>query len=490
MQITRVVVAAIVFVALVPAVAHAQWSTDPLVTLSAADGPGPQVQPKLVATPGGGFYLSWFDSSTGGYDVRLQRLSAGGVEQWPHNGVLVADRSYSSTQDYGLAVDTAGNALLAFRDDRGGTDEITATVVTPVGLQPWGAAGIQVSAAAGAFVASPRIAGTTDGRVVVAWTEDADVKIVKLDAAGAIFWPTVITLTPGAGSFGVADLHASDAGSSILSFIHPTGGFGSPIELQAQKFDSATGTPSWSPAPVLVLDSAGGSLQFGNFPTFVTDGAGGAVFAWYTNSPSLQCRAQRVSSAGAELWTHNGVEVSTNASMVRVSPDVDFDPVTGETFVFWTEENALQSAWGVLGQKLDATGARQWTANGATVVPVGGIFISTIRTTAIGSGDVVVSWIEEQGTSQDVLRSSRLDGTGGPVWIPPIVDLAASSASKSRVAATRSLADFTAYAWEEGGSGAADVHVQAQTDDGALGAAIFQDGFESGDTSRWSSVSP
>jgi hypothetical protein len=77
--------------------AFAQWSSDPAANLVLADRSNEQVQPKLVATADGGFYVSWFDNADGGYDVRLQRLDANGVEQWPHNGVLVADRSFSST---------------------------------------------------------------------------------------------------------------------------------------------------------------------------------------------------------------------------------------------------------------------------------------------------------------------------------------------------------------------------------------------------------
>ena len=49
----------------------------------------------------------------------------------------LADRGFSSTEDYGLAVDTAGNALLAFRDDRGDFIQITAAKVSPAGTVLW-----------------------------------------------------------------------------------------------------------------------------------------------------------------------------------------------------------------------------------------------------------------------------------------------------------------------------------------------------------------
>ena len=128
--------------------AFAQWSSDPSANLSIADRSNEQAQPKIAPTADGGFYVSWFDNSTGGYDVYLQRLDAAGNEQWPHNGILVADRDFSSTQDYGLDVDADGNALLAFRlDDASQIPQIEAQKIAPDGTLQWGSGGIIVSAA-------------------------------------------------------------------------------------------------------------------------------------------------------------------------------------------------------------------------------------------------------------------------------------------------------------------------------------------------------
>jgi len=480
-------VAALVVLA-VPA--HAQWTDDLFVNLTVADGSGPQVQPKLAATPDGGFYVSWYDNSTGGYDVRLQRLDRHGFEVWPHNGVLVADRSFSSTQDYGLAADSSGNALLAFRDDRSGVVEITAAKVERDGSQPWGANGVQVSNAAGAFVAAPKIAGTTDGRVIVAWTQDAEVKSLKLTAAGTAFWPATVTFTPGAGSFAVADLHASDSGSAIVSFIHPTGGFGSPIHLWAQKLGSATGSPQWGTGHVQLFDDPLGSLQFGNFPPFVIDGSGGAVFSWYTNSPSLQCRVQRVLANGTEAWPHQGLEVSTDVTKVRVSPSAAYDPATGDTWVFWLEQPGSQADFGVWGQRFDAAGVPQWTAVGAPVQPIQPDEITSIRATWAPGAGAIASWIQAFAPGQDLVRAALMDPTGVPAWLPPVVDLSGPTAEKARLASARSVQGYTAYAWEEGGSSNADVRAQSQRDDGVLAGFVLADGFESGDTSAWSSVVP
>src|SRR3954469_15787357 len=112
------------------ATASAQWTSNTDANLNIANRGRDQNQPKVRATSDGGCFISWFDGIGSGWDVRVQRLNSKGVEQYPHGGVLVADLTLSSTQDYGLAVDANDNALLAFQDSRFGT-RITAALVTP-----------------------------------------------------------------------------------------------------------------------------------------------------------------------------------------------------------------------------------------------------------------------------------------------------------------------------------------------------------------------
>ena len=106
--------------------AQGQFSADPALNFSVADGGSDQILPKIEPTADGGCFVSWFGGIATGFDVRLQRLDANGVEQWPHNGILVMDRSFSSVQDYGLDLDASGAALLSFRDDSGTSVQITA----------------------------------------------------------------------------------------------------------------------------------------------------------------------------------------------------------------------------------------------------------------------------------------------------------------------------------------------------------------------------
>ena len=479
----RVVLAFVVCSLLWAPVSLAQWSGDPAANLLIADRTGPQVQAKIVPIPDGGFYVSWFDNATGGYDVYLQRLDAAGVEQWPHNGVLVADRGYSSTMDYGLAVDTAGCALLAFNDDRTG-EAVTVARIDPDGNALWGPGGVQVASSGTAFLGPPAVAGTSDSNIVVAWSQDDDIVVQKLDAAGAPQWGAGVLLHPSTGSYFVSDLHAADGASAILSFVTY-----SSRHLVAQKL-GADGSLLWGAGHVQVFD--GGTLQYGNFPPFVLDGAGGAVFAWYSSSPSLQCRVQHILANGSEAFTHNGVETSTNASRLRVGPSAAFLPDTEEVVVFWTEESSNQDQWGLYGQKVDASGVRQWTDSGRELVPLGGNLISSVVTVPFADG-ALVAWVDSVSyLVNEPVRGARIDGNGDFVWAAEIVDLATLATPKSDVVGALSTAGYAAFAWTDGDeASASDIPAQNLNGDGSLGSAdIFADGFESGDTSAWSATIP
>ena len=225
---TRFVHGAALFLCLILAsTAWGQWSSDPSVNLPLADkGNGnDQVQPKIRPLSGNGWYVSWFDSDPStpppiGYDVYVQRLNPAGVEQLPHNGALVADLGNSSTQDYGLDIDSKGRALLAFLDTRDGSNQqVTAEKIGPEGGLLWGPRGVQLTHDRTSFHAAPKIAGTSDGDVVVAWTSDSNVVLQRLDAKGHPLWGAGIVFSESGFNYSVSDLHAADNGSVILCFV-------------------------------------------------------------------------------------------------------------------------------------------------------------------------------------------------------------------------------------------------------------------------------
>lgn len=452
--------------AVLPAVAlaaPAQWGSDPAVNQVISSAPSDQNQPKLAPSPDGGFWVSWLDGIGTGWDVRLQKLDASGLEVFSPGGLLVADRSFSSTQDYGLGVAENGDALLAFRDDRTGSVQITAARVTGSGAFPWGASGVTLTSG-GAFVAAPKIvesARSTGGQAVVAWTENSNVRLQALTGSGQAVWPGGVTLGPGAGSYGLSDLQRLGE-DVVVSIVHQTGGFLSPRHLVAQRIDPA-GAALWGGTPVTVFGA--GSLQIGNFPAMSTSG-GDAVFAWYSSSPALQVYVQRLDGSGSPRFHLNGLPVATAAGRERVNPQAAADPTTGDLVVAWKEQVPNSSLFGVSAQRVSLTGARLWGTAGTAVVPVGptGTDFPGVQ---MSSGRTLITWSEAPTFGSDRLFAAGLDPTGAVV-APPF-DVASTPSVKSRLSRAVATTGVGLIAWSDERSDSGDILVQALDLDGGLG---------------------
>lgn len=455
--------------------AFAQWSSDPNQNLALSDIlNADQVQPKLVALPDSSWYVSWFnnnpnDAPPRGYDTYLQRLNAGGFEQFAHDGLQVAKLTNSSTEDYGLDVDAQGNALLAFLDTREAqTQVVTAAKIGPDGQALWGPTGVQLTHGIDAH--SPRIAATSDGGVVVAWISNSFTVLQKLNANGQPMWPARNSQYPGVvlgetgSNYQLADLHASDNGSVIVSFSRDRG-FRTNRFLYANKL-SASGQLMWGSGHVKVWD--GGSLQLGNYPPFITDGSGGAVFSWYSSSPSLQSYVQHVLANGTEAFQHNGVPVSTNAANIRVSPAASYRPTTQEIFVVWEEEDSLQSVSGVYANKVDSTGTRQWGDTGIVIVPLGPNSEIFQRTVQIGDG-AFMFWVDQQITQSGTIQGIKLDNAGRQLCAQ--FPVATASSEKSRPWVGMAPSGLTAIAFQDFRTGNSDIFIQNVNPDCSLGTS-------------------
>lgn len=463
------------------------WSNDPANNLMIADRNGEETQAKVLPRADGGFYVSWFDNTDGGYDVRLQRLDADGVELWPHNGIVVADRSYSSTTDYGFAVDIEGNALLSFQccTQDAADERIVAVKVSPSGELLWGANGIPVSTL-GEGTRVSYIAATSDGNSVVTWSNGTyQGRAQKLDASGGTLWGStgIIISGPATGARFMADVKPALNGDAIVSWSNQVG---STRLLYAQKLASADGAALWGSNGVRASDA--GNLQSGYFPKIIVDGAGGAVFGYYdVTGVLIKVRAQHLDASGARLLGNEGVLASTDISRNHHAPSASYDVDTGDIYLAWDDSQITTPNIysGLYAQRIDAAGVRQYGDEGMAVVPMtqsnDGSESITQATTSLAPGGVIVTWVAgNTSATENRITSVRLDESGDLVWNAP-VRLKTSATKTSRLTTATSVLGYAAFVWTDATSNVpstGNVRAQNLQYTSAFGDTIFRNGFD------------
>ncbi|MET0225360.1 MAG: hypothetical protein ABW187_02870 [Dokdonella sp.] len=470
--------------------ALAQWSTDPAASLVVSDIAGGSTQPKIVPTPDGGFYVSWF-SDSGGFDVYLQRLDASGNALWPHNGVLVADRSYDSTYDYGLAVDAEGNAFVAYNccANNSADEHIAISKVLPDGTLAWGVAGVAVSTADEA-VYNAYVTAATDGTLVVAWSADSGVRAQKLDEDGQPQWADggIDLVQPTAALKLLGGVEPAEDGNVIVSWSNQSG---SAHVLTAQKLAAADGAPLWGDNAVKVFGGQG-NLQFGYYPPFIADGVGGGVFYDYDGvGVSFVARVQHLDANGQPLLGANGVLATTDDTMDHTNTSAAYDSASGDIYLVWRDNytsDDFQTYDGVSAQRIDAAGNRAWGDTGKVLVTPAN---STDGSASISQlialpapGGFLAGWVTGAIPAADQpLTVAGLASSGDYLWTQQTVAVKTNGYT-GRTVGTIGANGFAVYAWQDGDDGAGTSTIAAQNVnfDGTLGSevtdAIFADGFD------------
>lgn len=455
----------------------AQFPSTAATNLPLANLTGDQAVPKLSPRADGGSWSAWFDGSAGGYAVRLQRLDRNGYEQFPHNGLLVSSNPQStSLVDWDLITDTSGNAVLTFTDTRAGGDlDVYAYRISESGQFLWGANGIALSND-GNYEANPVVAEMTDGSFVFAWSRSvtgsvARLGLQRLDPAGLPqLGANGLEIFGGATDDpGFVGIIPSLNGHFILSWIRDITPFSAPRHLWAQRYDAA-GTPQWGTAPVQVFNSS--ALPIAYKAEMIPDGSGGAWLAWHVSVGSFyQARVQRLDAAGAEVFAHNGVEISLEANRSDFNPSIVPLAGTGDVLVFYNKRDSAQAQWGIGGQRITSSGALAWGNNGIEFVPFDATVEEVPRAVATSNGAMcfVEQGVAGQPAGTNRLVGFRVDAAGTPLWTPTVLTVAATPSGKDKLRVQPASGDEAVLVWNDARTDINDVYAQNVRGDGGLG---------------------
>jgi hypothetical protein len=474
--------------------ARAQWSIDAASPLRVAEGSGEQVIPKIARTADGGAYVAWFDNAnSAGYDVRLQRLDALGNAQWAAGGILVIDCNFTSTQDYDLEVDQAGNAVVSSRDNVvvDGVTRIVVQKVDPAGNKLWGSTGTIVSSGT-SNVSNPKLAILSDGATGVAWAQDSTIVMSRVDSAGVA--QVTRTIVEAGRPMSISDACAGPDGSMIVMWVRASGtGFSANRWLYAQRYSAGLieQWPSTVAAPanavgvfVNTINAAGasvaGSLQIAYFPTIRPDGQGGFVAGWYENGSRRQAYIQHVLNDGTLRFAAPGLSSNTLSTRISVGMGFDYDVANDRYLLAWSESNASpQGNYSLGAQRFDATGAAAWPGNVNIINPGDATTVSFVNPLIGPSGAFVFGfqWTDPSGSLDATVRGACLADDGSLTWSK---NVNTSSGAKSRMVSTLSSAGKPLIAYGVGGAGTTDIAAQRVLPDGTLGFCLADVGSSGG----------
>lgn len=464
---------AIIALLILPARANASWSNDPAVNMAVGDGIREDVVPKIAGLPDGTCYVGWFDNASGNYDVRLQRLSPDGTEQWPHNGILVSTQPQDTwLTDWDLICDASGNCVLVFSDIRTGNLDVQAYKITPAGSFAWGPNGINLSQNV-AWEPTPSVCQASDGDYVFAWARYPDtgssaMMIQRVAPDGTLRYAVGgrSIISSGTEDPAFPDLEPSLNGDVLLMWVRDISSYMSPRHIRLQRYNLA-GNAVWLNFTA-IYDAA--AVPMGYDPHIQADGAGGAVCGWHASPIDMfSSFVQRVGPNGVEYYAHNGVSVSTDGTRHHIDPATAFNSTTGEFFVFWNERNSLQTQWGIYGQRISAAGARMWGNAGIALQPVNTIYKSYPRSSPLGTGAVCIVTDTPTGFSGDRMIAYRLDSMGANVWSTVPLLVATTQSGKSRLPIFTDANGAVRIIWEDTRNGTPDVYGQSLNPDGSLG---------------------
>jgi len=467
------------FLTFLSSVIYAQWSSDPGTNLKISDPNGEQVLPKIAGTSDGGFYISWFDSRSGNYDVYMQLLNSSGEPQWTIDGMLISSNPQnSSLVNYDLTTDANDNAIVVFTDVRNaGNLKVFAYKLNPQGDFLWGANGISLSGT-NDFQPNPKVAVTTDGNAVVVWTNfstPAKIAAQMLAPDGTKLWGTdpIYFESNNGNDYSIPDIVPGNNGSVVMLWEDVSGSFPSQtINLFTQEILS-NGTFGWGTAPIEITNTAG--IPFYEFPELISDGTGGAVFYWYDDrdfNNLFSSFVQRISSDGTLKFPANGSEVSTNSGTHHLNPAVAYNPTTNETFAFWVEQNSSQSMAGIYGQGFSSDGTRLWTDTGKPLKAMDGNTVLSLNSLVSGNNEYVYYLEEINNSFTHLVKSFSIDADGNFNWSGNIIVPSTVVSSKSRLVSDINTNGMSKLIWSDDRIDGNGIYAQNINADGTFGIEI------------------
>src|SRR5262245_5993923 len=379
------------------------WATNGVIVCNAV---GDQTSPSLIPDGAGGAIITWLDSrSMSDADIYVQRVNAAGTMQWSLNGVGLC--TAANTQSLAaLLSDGAGGAILAWQDARNGSNyDIYARRINGAGSPQWSVNGNPICVMPGN---QTRAGIVTDGAggAIISWGDGrlatSDIFAQRINSAGAVQWAAnglVVCAAPNNQS--IPQIVSDGAGGAVIVWEDERS---SPDEdIYTQRINGA-GAPQW------ILDGVPVAVEVGRQSNLeiISDGAGGAIAVWQDErvAPNVEVDlyAQRVNFNSAAVWDFNGVPLSVGTG-VPSQMSITTDGQNGAVFM-WSDSR-LPGDEDVFAQRVSGAGLQLWTPNGMYVGAALG-FQGSPSCAPDGTGGIITAFTDAR-TGAGAIYAQRVE---------------------------------------------------------------------------------
>lgn len=193
-----------------------------------------------------------------------------------------------------------------------------------------------------------------------------------------------------------------------------------------------------------------------SLPAAIADGNGGAIFTWEDkrNGTDKNIYAQKVDASGAIQWTAGGV-IICNISADQNAPVITSDGAGG-AIIAW--EDYYSGNGDIYAQRINSSGATQWTAGGVAICSAseGQGYIDIISD---GAGGAIMVWEDNYGSSIDIY-AQRVNATGATQWLSDGVAICTAADNQYTPKLAEDGSGGAIITWEDQRGG--DVNIYAQ----------------------------
>jgi hypothetical protein len=425
-----------------------------------------QEYPTIASDGAGGAIITWMDWRA--YPIcytYAQRVDNTGIIRWTAGGI-----SLGGGVEYPVIVsDGAGGAIVAWAADRWEgpyyTNDILAQRLDASGNILWTSGGVPICVASEDQYKA-MITSDGAGGAIIAWVDtrgggglgNGDIYAQKVNGSGIVQWTTNgVAICTAAGDQTYPEIISDGLGGAIVTWDDNRSG----SDIYAQKVNSS-GVVQWT-ANGLPLCTATSSQDF---PVIAPDGSGGAIVAWYDyRSGNYDIYAQRVNGSGTVQWTANGIPLCTEAGS-QGHQTVVYDNAGG-AIVAWRDSRGGTSNQ-VYAQRVNASGAVQWTANGIALSTTNGSN-SYPQIISNEAGEAIITWRNYRDGTNYNIYAQRVGASGVVQWTAGGVALSGATAVQNHPMITSGSSGGAIVTWDDDRSGNKDIYAQFVTADGRIG---------------------